>query len=124
MLYARCRWYRWVVSHGWQDREEVPILPRVLASQAPSRRARHSENALVTKCSRPCDCAKPGADAPCRLHNGEAERRVSARPSVPKMIVTGVDGDAAREDRRHQSNDPKKDDFKLARRSELPRVRR
>jgi hypothetical protein len=58
------------------------------------------------------------------LRDGEAERRASARPSVPKMIVTGVDGDAAREDRRHQSNDPKKDHFELARRTELPRVRR
>jgi hypothetical protein len=40
------------------------------------------------------------------------------------MIVIGVDSDSARDDRRHHSNDPKKQNFKLARGTQLPVRRR
>jgi hypothetical protein len=36
------------------------------------------------------------------------------RPSAPKMMVTGIDSDTARQDRNHDSDDPKDDNFKLA----------
>jgi hypothetical protein len=55
---------------------------------------------------------------------GNADRRVPARSSLPKMKVTGVNSDAARQNRRRHSNDPKDDNFELARRSQPLRVRR
>jgi hypothetical protein len=41
--------------------------------------------------------------------------------SVPKMVVTGVDGDGARDDRDRDSDDPENDDLELAGRRHLGR---
>jgi hypothetical protein len=93
----------------------APSLPRASPQVAHGRvcpEACRSWRTASGPVAIPSDCRRGPGDRrgleipPIRLRQ--------MRPSAPKMMVTGIDSDTARQDRNHDSDDPKDDNFKLA----------